>query len=96
MSCCERVVSTFPVRRKKNTYRNSKVSVEEGLEVKGLVSLVAHVQHGLQTVLGQGDAVLQTKVVRPSLLHIVAEVVCCQTKVKTDRVIATLALVARL
>lgn len=39
-------------------YRNGEVGVEKSLEVERLVALVADVQHGLQTVLGQSDAVL--------------------------------------
>jgi hypothetical protein len=79
-----------------NTYGNGKVSVEEGLEVEGLVALVADAQHGLQTVLGQSDAVLQAEVVGPGLLHLVAEVVGGQAKVKADGIVAALALVTRL
>jgi hypothetical protein len=79
-----------------SAYRNGKVSVEEGLEVEGLVALVADAQHGLQTVLGQSDAVLQAEVVGPGLLHVVAEVVGGQAKVKTDGIVAALALVAGL
>jgi hypothetical protein len=69
--------------------------VEEGLEVERLVALVADAQHGLQTVLGQSDAVLQAEVVGPGLLHLITEVVGCQAKVKADGVVAAL-LVARL
>jgi hypothetical protein len=79
-----------------NAYRNGKVSVEESLEVEGLVALVTDAQHGLQTVLGQSDAVLQAEVVRPGLLHVIAEVVGGQAKVKADGIVAALALVAGL
>jgi hypothetical protein len=79
-----------------SAYRNGKVSVEEGLEVEGLVALVTDAQHGLQTVLGQSDAVLQAEVVRPGLLHVIAEVVGGQAKVKADGIVAALALVAGL
>lgn len=77
-----------------SAYRNGKVGVEEGLEVERLVALVADVQHGLQTVLGQRDAVLQAEVVGPGLSHVIAEVVGSQAKVEADRVVAALALVA--
>jgi hypothetical protein len=69
--------------------------VEEGLEVERLVALVADVQHSLQTILGQSNAVLQAEIVRPSLLHLVAKVVGGQAKVKADGIVAAL-LVARL
>lgn len=68
----------------KIAYRNGKVGVEEGLEVERLVALVADVQHGLQTVLGQSDAVLQAEVVGPGLSHFIAEVVGCQAKVEAN------------
>lgn len=67
-----------------SAYRNGEVGVEESLEVERLVALVADVQHGLQTVLGESDAVLQAEVVRPGLSHLIAEVVGCQAKVEAD------------
>jgi hypothetical protein len=69
--------------------------VEESLEVKRLVALVADAQHSLEAVLGQSDAVLQAEVVGPGLLHLIAKVVWGQAKVKADGVVAAL-LVARL
>ena len=78
-----------------SAYRDGKVGVEESLEVERLVALVADAQHGLQTILGQSDAVLQAEVVGPGLLHLIAEVVGCQTEVKADGIVAAL-LVARL
>ena len=66
------------------------------LEVKGLVTLVAHAEHGLQVVLGQGDTVLQAKLIRPGLFHVVAEVGSREAEVEADGVIAALALVAGL
>jgi hypothetical protein len=64
--------------------------VEESLEVERLVALVADAQHGLETVLGQSDAVLQAEVVGPGLLHFIAEVVGSQAKVEADGIIAAL------
>lgn len=87
-SCCER-------GKEVSAYRDSKIGVEEGLEVERLVALIANAQHGLQTILGQRDAVLQAEVVGPGLLHLVTEVVGGQAKVETDGVVAAL-LVARL
>ena len=69
--------------------------MEEGLEVERLVALVADAQHGLQTVLGQSDAVLEAEVIGPGLLHLLAEVVGGQAKVEADGIVATL-LVTRL
>jgi hypothetical protein len=71
-------------RTVKIAYRNGKVGVEESLEVEGLVALVADIQHGLQTVLGQSDAVLQAEVVGPGLSHVIAEIVGGQAKVKAN------------
>jgi hypothetical protein len=71
-------------------YRDGKVGVEQSLEVERLVALVADAQHGLQTILGQGDAVLQAEVVGPGLLHFLAEVVGGQAKVETDGIVAAL------
>jgi hypothetical protein len=73
-----------------SAYRDGKVGVEESLEVERLVALVADAKHGLQTILGQSDAVLQAEVVRPGLLHFIAEVVGCQAKVEADGIVAAL------
>lgn len=70
--------------------------MRQHLEVEGLVTLVAHAEHRLQVVLGQGHAVLQAELIRPSLLHVIAEIGSRKAKVETDRVIAALALVTRL
>jgi hypothetical protein len=78
-----------------SAYRDGKVGVEESLEVERLVALVADAQHGLQTILGQSDAVLQAEIVGPGLLHFIAEVVGGQAKVETDGIVAAL-LVGRL
>lgn len=71
-------------KRETDAYGNGKVGVEESLEIERLVAFVADVQHSLQTILGQSNAVLQAEVVGPCLLHVIAEVVRCQAKVKAD------------
>lgn len=60
------------------------------LEIKGLVALVAHVEHGLQAVLAQRDAVLQAEVEGPRLAHVVGEVVGREAKVEAHGVVAAL------
>ena len=65
------------------------------LEVKGLLALVAHAEHSLQAVLGQSNAVLQAEVVRPGLLHVLAQIGRRQAKVEAYRIVVALP-VARL
>jgi hypothetical protein len=44
-----------------------EVGVQQHLELERLLALVADVQHGLQGILAERDAVHKAKVVRPSL-----------------------------
>lgn len=89
MSCeCVRVVIENSHGDK--THVNDKVGVRQHLEVKGLVALVPHAQHRLQTVLAERDAVLQAEVVRPGLLELFAQVGGREAKVETYCIVTTL------
>ena len=74
------------------TYGNGKVGVSEHLEIEGLVTLVSHIEHCLETVLCEADAVLQAEIVGPGLLHVFAEVGGGEAEVKTDGVVVAFAL----
>jgi hypothetical protein len=58
--------------------------VQQHLELEGLLALVADVQHGLQTILAQGDAVDETELVRPGFPVFLGQVGRAETKVELD------------
>lgn len=76
--------------QQQEAYINGKVGVGEHLEIKRLVALVPHAEHSLQTVLAQGNAVLEAEVVGPGLPHVVAEICRSQAKVEADCIVSTL------
>lgn len=73
------------------THLNAQISVQQNLEFEVLLALVLHLQGGFETLLGQGDTVHQTKLVRPRLLELFAQHRVRQTEVQLDRIIAFLA-----
>lgn len=73
-----------------DTHINLEVSVQQHLELKRLLALVAHVEHGLQTILAERDSVHKTEVIRPGLLVLGREIGRAEAKVDFDRVIAAL------
>ena len=72
------------------THVTLEVSVQQHLELEGLLALVADVQHGLQSILAKGHAVHEAELVRPGLPVLLGKVGGAKTKVKLDRVIAAL------
>lgn len=78
------------------THITLEVSVQQHLELEGLLALVAHVEHRLQRVLTESDGVHKTKLVRPGLPVLLREVGRAKTKVELDRVVAALGQRARL
>lgn len=70
--------------------------MQQELELKRLLALVAHVDHGLQAVLGERYAVHQPKVERPLSAHLLRQVGCVKAKIELDRVGVEGVLVGRL
>ena len=64
--------------------------MKKHLELERLLALVAHVEHGLQTVLAERDRVYKTELIRPCLLMLSREVGRAETKVELDRVVTAL------
>ena len=64
--------------------------MQQHLELKRLLALVADVQHGLQSILAESHAVHEAEIVRPRLPVLLRKVGGAKTKVKLDRVIAAL------
>jgi hypothetical protein len=64
--------------------------VKKHLELERFLALVAHVEHGLQTVFAKRDGVHKTELIRPSLLVFLREIGMAETKVDLDRVVAAL------
>lgn len=56
----------------RDPYRNSQVGVHQDLEVEVLLALIGNIQRGRQSILGQGDTVDESELVRPSLLGVLA------------------------
>ena len=77
-------------------YVNLEVGVKKHLELERLLALVAHVEHGLQTVLAERHGVHKTELIGPGLLVLSREVGRAETKVELDRVVAALGQGARL
>jgi hypothetical protein len=69
--------------------------VKKHLELERLLALVAHVEHGLQTILAECNSVHKTELIRPGLLVLLREVGRAKAKVNLDRVIAALGQGAR-
>lgn len=89
----------FPLHRKRErgrTHGNSKISMRKHLEIKWLIALVPHAEHSLQAVFAQRDTVLQTEIIGPSSLHLVAEIGRGEAKVKTDGIVTAFGKRARL
>ena len=51
-----------------------EVSVQQHLELEGLLALVADVQHGLQSILAKRHGVDKAEIIRPGLLVLFREV----------------------
>ena len=64
--------------------------MQQHLELERLLALVAHVEHGLQTVLAERDGVHKTELIGPGLLVLSREVGRAETKVELDRVVTSL------
>jgi hypothetical protein len=71
-------------------YINVEIVVKQNLEVEILVVLVLHLQGCFQTLLGQGDTVQKTELIRPSLPEFLTQHSMRQTKVELDRIITIL------
>jgi hypothetical protein len=67
-------------------YLDSQVRVQQELKLEARLALVAHIDHGLQPVLGQRDAVHEAKVERPRRARLVAQPRAAQPKVELDRI----------
>ena len=72
------------------THRDGEVGVGEHLEIKRLVALVCHTEHGPQATLAQGDAVLQAEIIRPGLLHLFTQVVRSETEIESHGIVTAL------
>lgn len=60
--------------------------MQQELELKALLALVAHIDACLQAVLGQRHAVYQAKVKRPCLARLLADSRTVQTEIELDGV----------
>lgn len=60
--------------------------MQQELELEARVALIAHIDHRLQAVLGQGNAVHEPKVQRPRLARVFRNARRVQPEVKLDRV----------
>ena len=69
------------------TYINTEICVQQNLEVKCLLALVAHLHDRLESFAAQRNAVDETEVVWPFLAEILREGRAVQAKVKLDAVI---------
>lgn len=62
--------------------------MQQRLELEALLALVPHVQHRLQTVLAQRQAVHQAEFVWPGFLRVIGDIGRTKAKVQLDRVVA--------
>jgi hypothetical protein len=79
-----------------NTHIYLEVGVQQHLELERILAFIAHVEHGLQTVLAECDGVYKAELIRPGLLVLGGEVGRAEAKVELDRIIAALGEGARL
>lgn len=54
-----------------HAYLDVEVRVQQELKLKSLLALIPHIQHRLQPVCAQRDAIHQTKIMRPLLAELV-------------------------
>lgn len=65
-------------------YLDPEVGVQQELELKALLSLVAHGDDSLQCVLAQCDAVYQTEVHWPCLAVLLTDAIAVEAEVELD------------
>jgi hypothetical protein len=82
MSCTNSVSILSAESYRRYAYLDPEVSVQQELEFKALVSLIAYSNHCLQSILAQSDAVHQTEVQRPCLAVLLADAIAVETKVE--------------
>lgn len=68
--------------RRSCTYRDAQIRVHQHLELEVLLALIANLQGGLQCILGQCNAVHQSKFVRPCLAELLGQHGVRQTEVQ--------------
>lgn len=85
MRCPEHVLLADAfLSRVTSVYLDPEVGVQQELELKALLSLVAHGDDSLQCVLAQCDAVYQTEVHWPCLAVLLTDAIAVEAEVELD------------